>query len=241
MDTHTLTFQLESFEGPLNLLLHLIQKHKIDIYNIPIAQITQQYLAYIERMQELNLDIAGEFLVMAATLMNIKSRLMLPVLSSEESGDEEDLTLEELVIRLLEYQKFKEVSLILEDRAEAFRECYTHPVAGLYPTGTEVEIRATLFDLLRAFQKLMQDTETIELSREVQLPPVSIDDRIEFLLQRLPKTGEPVAFRDMFRPSEGRIHVIVTFLALLELLRQNRLTAYQTDTLGTIWLSQTSS
>src|SRR6266542_2511314 len=181
--------RLDKFEGPLDLLLHLIKKHEVDIYDIPIAQITQQYLAYIDLMQELNLDVAGEFLVMAATLIHIKSRMLLPRADPTQEDPEEDPR-EALVRRLLEHQKFKAAAELLHERETLRSAQWTRPdgpIADVAGEPEDPEIDVDLFSLMTAFRQVL---ERARQRPRVPLPPeqISIETRIEQLLARLSET-----------------------------------------------------
>jgi len=228
------SFKLPVFEGPLDLLLHLIKENKIDIYDIPIALVTKQYLEYIEFMKELNLEIAGEFLVMAATLIHIKSRMLLP---KEEKKTEEPVEdpRAELVERLVEHQRFKEASRNLKMREEVWREIFHRPPPdkdSIEPdsiTFTEVSV----FDLIAAFKSLMEKApaEVIEITRET----LTVADRINLIMERL-ETEDGIRFDELFGDDYTRISLIVTFIALLELMRLGLAKAYQERRFGPIWI-----
>jgi segregation and condensation protein A len=226
--------RLDNFEGPLDLLLYLIRKHEIDIYDIPIALITQQYLEYIDLMQELNLDVAGEFLVMAATLIHIKSRMLLPRPDPAQEDAEEDPR-EALVRRLLEHQKFKAAAELLHERETLRSAQWTRPdgpivqIAGEAP---EPEIEVDLFSLISAFRAVI---ERARQRPKVYLPgeQIPIEDRIEQLLARLSET-EACGFDDLFADMQTRSGMIVTFLALLEMIRLKLIRVFQSGAVGGI-------
>lgn len=224
------------FEGPLDLLLHLIKENKIDIYDIPIAAITHQYLAYIEMMKELNLDIAGEFLVMAATLIHIKSRMLLPVEEVVSTEEQEDPRFE-LVQRLIEYQAFKESSLALKEREEEWSNVFRRePFDMDVGNQGEAELNLfdlSLFDLLGAFRKLLDKAppEVVSITRET----LTVKDRISFIMERL-ENREAIRFEDLFEGLKTRSFLIVTFIALLEILRLGLAKAYQDKDFGSIWI-----
>ncbi len=236
--------RLEEFEGPLDLLLHLIKKNEINIYDIPIAVITKQYLDYISMMKSLNLVVAGEFLVMAATLIHIKSRMLLPV---ESDGDDEDETGEdpraELVRRLLEYKQFKEAAGELVQRGQQWREVFGRPaIVGAdgqgFPEDQDgVLLELTLFDLVDALQGVLLRVPTKTLI-EVTADHLTVKDRMNYILERLEQESA-VPFDALFSPDEGRLVVIVTFLGLLELMRIKLVRAFQTEAFGPILLSRT--
>jgi segregation and condensation protein A len=229
--------RLGSFEGPLDLLIHLIRKNEVNIYDIPIALITDQYLQYLGLMQELNLDVAGEFLVMAATLIHIKSRMLIPRPTPEvegEEGDEEDPR-EALVRRLLEHQKFKAAAELLHERQTLRSAQFPRPesaVADVAGEEYEPELEVDLFSLLAAFRGVLERAKT---RPKVVLPPeqMSIEQRIEQLLERLSET-EAVGFEELFADAQSRADLIVTFLALLEMIRLKLIRAFQSGPFGPI-------
>jgi len=226
---------LEVFEGPLDLLLYLIRREEVDIYDIPIETITAQYLAYLDVMRMLDLNIAGEFLVMAATLMMIKSRMLLPVESraAEEESDEEwvDPRLD-LVRQLIEYKKFKDAAgklLELETlQGETFGFGGEGPVFEKEPQDAGQALGDIgLFDLLTAFQDVLSRAPMEPLGH---IEPIrwSVPDKMEMILS-MTREGRHVAFSSLFNPESNRGEVIVTFLALLELLRLRQILLQQND------------
>jgi len=228
--------KLAVFEGPLDLLLHLIRKSEVDIYDIPIALITQQYLEYIDLMQELNLDVAGEFLVMASTLIHIKSRTLLPRPDPLQSDEPEEDPREALLRRLLEHQKFKAAAGLLHDR-ETLRDAqFTRAdasVAEAAGDSYEPELEVDLFSLLAAFRGVL---ERASRRPRMVLPPdqISMEDRIEQMLSRLSDT-DACGFEDLFADGDGsRSFVIVTFLALLEMIRLKLVRIFQSGGHGPI-------
>jgi len=224
--------RLTQFEGPLDLLLHLIRRDKIDIYDIPISHITQEYLAYIEIMQELQLEVAGDFFVMAATLMRIKAQMLLPRHADEE---EEEDPREELVKNLLEYKKYKEIALHLAECEEDRRKVFPRPPAKITEGEVEVEsLEVTLFDLLGAFQKVLEDLKS-QVTYRVEPEKVTIEEKIEMIRRRLQRKSE-VLFSELFAGGPGRMEIIVTFLALLEMIRLGELVARQMSHGVDIWL-----
>src|SRR3989442_1539431 len=228
--------KLEHFEGPLDLLLHLIKKNEVDIHDIPIAVITQQYLDAIHLMQELNLDIAGEFLVMAATLIHIKSKMLLPrpETAAGVAGEEEDPR-DALVRRLLEHQKYKAAAGLLHEREQVRAAQWQRPdevVARIAGEELEPELEVDLFSLLNAFQAVV---ERAKLRPKVLLPPeqISVEARIEQLLDRLSET-QACGFEDLFADAHDRPGLIVTFLALLEMIRLKLVRVFQSGSFGPI-------
>ena len=211
------TVHLEAFEGPMDLLMHLIEKDKIDIYDIPIAKLTEQYLDYLRQMQEFDMEIASSFLVMAATLLQIKSRMMLPKPPAPQEEEEEDPRLE-LVRRILEYRKFKQVSSVLEGMAGTHekyvaREPLALPVHHLPPANLKLSL------LLEAFQTVLDIKEELSIPKALVEPEsYNIQDKMHFLLNLLDRSGGRLLFAEAF-PTGSRSELIVTFLALLELIK----------------------
>ena len=226
--------KLDNFEGPLDLLLHLIKKNELNIHDIPIALITAQYLDTIQLMQELNLDVAGEFLVMAATLIHVKSKLLLPrpETAAGVEGEEEDPR-DALVRRLLEHQKFKAAAELLHEREQVRSAQWLRPDGRIAEiAGGEAEPEVDLFSLLNAFQAVV---ERAKHRPRVPLPPaeISVEARIEQLLDRLSDT-EACGFEDLFADANDRAALIVTFLALLEMIRLKLVRVFQSGSFGPI-------
>src|SRR5919108_6576150 len=226
--------KLDNFEGPLDLLLHLIKKHEVNIYDIPIALITSQYLEYIDLMQELNLDVAGEFLVMAATLIHIKSRTLLPRPDPTQEDPDEDPR-EALVRRLLEHQKFKAAAELLHERETLRSAQWTRadgPVLEIAGEAPEPEVEVDLFSLISAFRAVV---ERAKARPQVYLPAeqIPIEVRIEQLMERLSET-EACGFEDLFQDVQTRAGLVVTFLALLEMIRLKLIRVFQSGALGPI-------
>jgi segregation and condensation protein A len=222
--------QLEIFEGPLDLLLHLIKKNEVSITDIPIATITEQYLATLEVMQSLNLDVAGEFLVMAATLVHIKSRMLLPAGNdgSEEDEDEGD-SREELIRRLLEYQRFKDVAEQLGQREILARDVFIRsgtPTEEVpVPNLREVSVFELLTALRRVLERLPKDNV-----HEVTLDKITVREKMTLLLDTL-RAQPGVLFDSLFATVKTRMEVVVTFLAMLELVKARAIRIFQ-DELG---------
>lgn len=217
--------KLQGFEGPLELLLHLIKENRVNIYDIPIALITRQYLAYLDLMQSLNLAIAGEFLVMASTLLLIKSRMLLPQAPADEEDGEDPR--EDLVRRLLEYQRYRDAAEKLEERESIWREIFRRSVPP-EKEGAEVYlVDLNPFDLLSALQKVLERAPK-EVSLQFSTENLSVADRIQYLLDRFEQV-ESLTFDALFDPTEGRAVIIVTFLALLEAVRLGVLRVLQVD------------
>jgi segregation and condensation protein A len=223
---------LEIFEGPLDLLLHLIKKNEVSITDIPIAAITEQYLATLELMQSFNLDVAGEFLVMAATLIHIKSRMLLP--SGDDEGEEDEGVdpREELVRRLLEYQRFKDAAQQLERREILSRDVFARcasPSEDLKPPGFR---QLSVFELLTALQRVLEKLPT-DVVHEVTLERISVREKMALLLDRLRLRGR-VVFESLFADIKTRMDVIVTFLAMLELVKVRAIRIFQEELAGPI-------
>jgi segregation and condensation protein A len=233
--------RIENFEGPLDLLLHLIKKSEINIYDIPIHLIAQQYLTYIEAMEDLNLTVAGEFLVMAATLLQIKSKMLLPVdetVALEEDGPDPR---EELVRRLLEYKKFKEAARQLDEHERLWREIYSRaqiPAVELESDETLLD-NVSLFDLVDALQGILDRNPGKKLM-EILPDNLTVRERMNAILEML-EGQESVNFIELFEPSCHRLVVIVTFLALLELMRLRTARVFQPDHFGPILVSRAFS
>ena len=229
MDT---TVKLEIFEGPLDLLLHLIKKNELSIADIPIAAITEQYLSTLELMQGLNLDVAGEFLVMAATLIHIKSRMLLPPGDDEDEEEEEGDPREELIRRLLEYQRFKEAAEELERRELLSRDVFVRRSEAPEEAETVGFESLSLFDLLSALRHVLERFPE-ERIHEVTLDTISVREKMSFLLDELRRRGK-VIFQSLFETATSRLEVVVTFLAMLELVKIRAIRVWQEERIGPV-------
>ena len=220
------------FEGPFDLLLHLIREHKIDIYDIPISLITSQYLEYIEIMKELNLEIAGDFLVMAATLIQIKSRMLLPPDEEAPSEDQEDPR-RELVQRLVEYQRYKEAALDFRTKEDEWLKVFHREPLSDEDEGELYLFDLSLFDLLDAFRKILDKapSEMVSITKEI----LTVKNRMSMIMEII-EEHEAVRFEDLFKEGITKIYLIVTFLALLELIRLGLARSYQEREFGNIWV-----
>jgi segregation and condensation protein A len=232
----SIKIKLQEFEGPLDLLVHLIKKNQMNVYDIQISVVTKQYLEYLDLMQELNLDVASEFLVMAATLIHIKSKMLLPR-PETASGDPEDQEdpRDALVRRLLEHQKFKAAAELLHDKETLRSAQWARPdsrIEEIAGDEYEPEIEVDLFSLLSAFKQVL---ERARERPEMPLPPeeISLEARIEQLLERLSET-EACGFQDLFDADATRSDMIVTFLALLEMIRLKLIRVFQQGGQGAI-------
>ncbi|HBO84513.1 MAG: hypothetical protein A2073_00170 [Deltaproteobacteria bacterium GWC2_42_11] len=221
--------KLEIFEGPLELLLHLIKKNEVDIYDIPIAKITEQYLEYLEMMKTLNLDIAGEFLLMAATLVHIKSRMLLPVSeeAAEETEEGKDPRLE-LIRKLLEYQKYKEAAGQLDSRQILGRDIFRRGDLLMDSMGDEGGlVNMSIFELLDSLKTIIEKAPKT-ISFDVSLEKITITDKINFIMEVLGR-GKSVTFFSLFPENSTRHEIIVTFLAMLELAKMRMMRVFQSE------------
>lgn len=224
--------QLNNFEGPLDLLLFFIKRDELDIYDIPISYITKQFLEYIHLMEELDLDVASEFILMASMLMSIKARMMLP----REDADDEELDESdpryELVQRLLEYKRYKEMSEKMADMDEETRKKYMRG----YPEADEVDQQATgealqdvtMFDLIAAFKKVLQDIERKNIVHHVEKVSTTVEEQAEFVLNRLQASGKQT-FMEVCSTLKNKIYVVVTFLAVLEMIKEQQINLFLAD------------
>jgi len=220
-----ITIRLDAFEGPLDLLLHMIKKEEIDIWNIPISHITEQYLNYLQVMKDLNINLAGEWLMMAATLIYIKSRMLVPQPPAADAQEEaaEDPR-NELVYQLLEHQKFKNAAEMLYTREEVENAVWNKPPEDVLDEGEDV-VAVTLFDLLSAFHEVVKRFEAQRVM-EVALEEVTIEQKISDI-RKLFLVHDKILFSSFFAEVRSKRHLIVIFLALLELVRLHEVWLYQ--------------
>ncbi|MFH1354592.1 MAG: segregation/condensation protein A [Candidatus Omnitrophota bacterium] len=219
--------KLEIFEGPLDLLLYLVKRDHLNVYDIPIAKVTEQYLQYINLMQLLDLNIAGEFLVMASTLMAIKSKMLLPIQETEEEQEQEDPRAE-LVRRLLEYEKYKEVAENLRERESGQNEVFKRPKVELDKELTsekEVYFEASIFDLINAFSRALKDIPK-DVFYQVIKDEFTIEEKVHDILHLLLDI-ESMKLSELFIKAKSKIEIIVIFLAILELVRTKEVVARQ--------------
>jgi segregation and condensation protein A len=220
-----ITIRLEAFEGPLDLLLHLIKKEEIDIWNIPIAHITEQYLDYLQVMNDLNINLAGEWLLMAATLIYIKSRMLVPQQASADAQVEEgDDPRHELVYQLLEHQKFKNAAEMLHTREEVENAVWNKPPFDVLEDENEV-VAVTIFDLLKAFHEVVRRFEAQRVL-EVNQEEITVEQQLADIRRRF-LVHDSLLFSSFFEEARSRRHLIVIFLALLELVRLHEIWLYQ--------------
>lgn len=236
-------FKVEAFEGPLDLLLHLINRYEIDIYNIPVAEITEQYLSYIHAMKELQLDVASEYLVMAATLLQIKSKMLLPKYEEDVEDSSEEFMedpRQELMERLIEYKKYKQVATQLKEKEQERAQLYTRPPIDYMMFQKEeaekLPIDVTLYDMLAAFQKLMRRKKIQRpVTATVTRQEIPIEKRMDDVLKQLELAGGRQSFYDLF-VDDDRDVIVVTFLAILELMKHQKIAIEQEQNFDEIFL-----
>jgi segregation and condensation protein A len=224
--------KLEIFEGPLDLLLYLIKRDEIDIYDISLERITKQYLEYLQAFKELNIEVAGEFVVMAANLIYLKSRSLLPVDQQppEEEADEDDPRWD-LIRQLIEYKKFKEAAAQLQQRQLEQERIFIREPGGAQQLLVAEPLRlgeVGIFQLINAFQNVIKRVDAREDLREIFGEHYTVSDKIEWILERV-ADGVPLRFSELFASMASRVEVVVTFLALLELIRLRQIRATQAN------------
>jgi segregation and condensation protein A len=232
---------LPAFEGPLDLLLHLIQKHELDILDIPVSFVTEKYLEYLSLMQELSIDVASEYLVMAATLAHIKSKSLLPApppgQEDEIEGEEELDPRGELIRRLLEYQKYKQAAADLNERGALGRDVFTRGAKEPEAEGPAPLARIEVWHLLDAFAKVLERAK-VDLTHEVSFDRMSITERITQICERL-SGRTSCRFEELFDGQRTRFDLIITFLAVLEMTRLKMTRLFQADPLAEIFIDLT--
>lgn len=233
---------LDNFEGPLDLLIQLIEAQKLDVTEVALAAVTDQYLAYLQRMQQLDLEVASEFIVIASRLLDIKTRTLLPPQQPEDSGEEElEDPAAQLLARLEEFRRYKEVAAFLESREAREAPRFPRTPAELAQLEADVDIDGiTLADLAAVFNEVLQQVgqrDADDAVQEIVPAPVSVADRQREVLWRLRKSSGQIVFLDLFSGQTSRLEIVVTFLAVLELLRRRRIRVYQSQPLGPILLS----
>ncbi|NGP54596.1 segregation/condensation protein A [Thioalkalivibrio sp. XN8] len=222
---HALEVILDAFEGPLDLLLYLIKRQNIDILNIPIARITHQYMQYIELMQDLQLELAAEYLVMAAMLAEIKSRMLLPRPAAQEEEGEDPRA--ELVRRLQEYERYRQAAQDVDALPRLERDVFQAGAEMCERKVVEIQPDVSLRELLLSFQEVLVRADMFA-HHQVQREPLSVRQRMSDVLSRV-QGGQFVAFTSLFTPEEGRMGVVVTFLSILELMRESLLDLVQAE------------
>ena len=231
--------RLEIFEGPLDLLLYLVKKDQLNIYDIPIAAVTEQYLKYLELMQLLDLNIAGEFLVMAATLMQIKSKMLLPPDPNVQATEEQEDPRAELIKKLLEYEKFKELAQSLREKETGQQEIFKRPRASEkdeISAESEVYFEASLFDLINIFSKAMENVPK-ETFYEVIKDEFTVEEKVHTILHLLLERPS-LSISKLFSEAKNKIAIVVIFLAILELIRLKEIIAWQKDLFAEIEISR---
>ncbi len=222
--------ELEGLRAPLGVILYLIRRDNLDIYDIPIARITHEYLDYLNSLEDSEIEVAGEFFVLAATLMRIKAQMLL-----RQDSDEEDDPREGLVRSLLEYKKMTEAAKTFREHEETRMSVYTRPVPveeKAYREDPEVELN--LFHLMRAFHEVMTEYQAAEV-REIELEEYTIEEKIEAVETAL-RDREQVLFKDLFKGAASRMELIVTLMALLELVKHAHIKVRQDSAFGNMWL-----
>ncbi|MFD2617683.1 segregation/condensation protein A [Terrilactibacillus laevilacticus] len=241
--------KIDAFEGPLDLLLHLIKQLEIDIYDIPVAEITEQYLEFIHQMKVLELDVASEYLVMAATLIAMKSKMLLPKQEPEELYDEEDVIeedpREELMNRLIEYKQYKQAAEQFKTFEQVQSEQFSKPTSDLKEYKQQLNgspppmigPRATIFDMLGAFQRLMKKKKLMKpLKTKIERNQLPIGQRMVEIVDVLEESKTPLTFESLFTYPD-RTHIVVTFLAMLELMKKHQIYCIQEDNFDEITIS----
>jgi len=228
---------LDLFQGPLDLLLHLIKINEVNIYDIPIAEITKQYIEYIEMLESFDFELAGEFLIMAATLIRIKSRFLLPQQETQIEDDDWEDPRAELVERLLEYKKYKELSYHLNDRLIKMQDTYTRDYMLLqddYREGEIQQIETDLFGLLAAYKNILSRLDN-RLPEEIEGEDIKLEDKQNYILTYIKET-DFLRFTELLKSARSKKEIVVTFLALLEMLRLNQVCAQQSELFDEIYI-----
>ncbi len=230
--------KLDIFEGPLDLLLHLIKEQKLDLYDIPISTITKQYLEYIDLMKELNLNIAGDYLVMASELARIKSKMLLPQQEAEDENESGEDPREDLVRQLLEYKKYKEAASELRVMELNQKQIFTRNAPEKIEEGDDnIRYDVTVYDLMIAFNNILKELSFRE-DYEVTINEISITDKINYIMERLSEAVS-MTFDELLRSMKSRMEIIATFLGILELMRLNLIKIQQIKQFGPIRIFKT--
>lgn len=237
----TYKVKLATFEGPLDLLLHLINELEIDIYDIPVAEITEQYMNYIHAMQTIELNIASEYLVMAATLLEMKSAMLLPKKQVIHEDEYEEDPREQLMNRLIEYRKYKEAAENLKQQELNENEIFTRPPVHFdefITTSPVVQGDLSIFDMLHALQKVFKRKSWNEpLETTVNRVEISIEQRMEEIIQLVEDIEQPVLFENLF-PFKTKSHIVTTFLAILQLLKNNKISCVQANNFEPLYIGR---
>lgn len=237
--------KLETFEGPFDLLLHLIEKAEVDIYSIPIAQITDQYLDYLEAMKKIDLEVTSEFLVMAATLIKLKSSMLLPKLadSSNQDLEEDDETItNNLIAKLAEYKHFKEVGNMLKEKETAASFIYYKTQNEHFPKKVDLDLvlnKISLQELWNIFMNTFEktDNKNYDVQVELQNEEIRLEEKMIEIINLLTRSKSKLIFSQLFNNYNQKIQIVVTFLAVLELIRLNKVSVFQSVDFGEIYLS----
>ena len=237
LEKQSLKFKLDVFEGPLDLLLHLIKQSEVDIYQISMMNIIDQYLIYMKMMEQLDLELSGDFILMAATLLQIKSRMLLPVeeRSNSEDNEEDFDPCSELIRQLVEYKKFKEVAGQLEERELLWSNIYNRPNEIVFaPQASLLDMSSIhLQDLVKIFEDVLTRQE--KNLRFISHEEVRLEDKIEMIKETL-NFSNRVRFRELFMNSTSRVEIVVIFLAILELMKQQDILVEQDDNFSDIYI-----
>lgn len=240
-----LNVKIDAFEGPFDLLFHLIEKNQIDIYDIPIAELTEQYLSYLEDTSENELDLASEFLVMAATLLSIKSKMLLPTKQSQDvqlelaAMEDDDDPRSDLINKLLEYKKFKEISYVLKTKEQEQELILKKPPEDLSHIWAEdIPLPEITFEELKSsFESVMNKEKPEEKISKVTKDPIPLSRRVVEVYRKLRQLKSRVFFSKLYSNKTPKVEIIITFLAVLELIKMNRIIAAQEKLFGEIVLS----
>lgn len=231
--------KLDAFEGPLDLLLHLIKELEIDIYDIPVATITEQYMRYIKAMKKIELNVASEYLVMAATLIAMKSTMLLPRKELENEDEYVDDPREELINRLIEYRKYKDAATSLQEREMEESQIFTRPPVHFDEMFTKTPVvrgDISVFDMLDALDGVLERREWMRpLDTTINIVEISVETRMEEILAEVGPQGVKVLFEDLF-PYPNKMHIVTTFLALLQLLKNNQVECEQKANFKSIYV-----
>lgn len=233
--------KLDTFEGPLDLLLHLVHQLEIDIYDIPVAEITNQYIEYIQAMQQIELNIASEYLVMAASLIEMKSRMLLPKREIEAEDEYEEDPREQLIQKLITYRKFKEAAELLQEKELEENEIYTRTPMKfdhLIEEASAIKGDVSLYDMIDAVEKMVRRKKwKAPFETTIQRVEISIEERMTEIMNTINSTNEPVQFESLFPyPSKG--YIVTTLLAILQLMKANKIYCKQDEHFSAIFVSE---
>lgn len=231
-----LDVNLPIYNGPLDLLLDLVRKHKLDVFDLPIAKITEQYLAYLKTAEQLSIDLGGDFVFMASTLIHIKSKMLLPkdpTVAEEEQEDPRD----ELVRQLLDHEKFVQAAQMLRQKREVEENVWSNPPVEDFADDDEQGLAVNVFDLVSTFEKVLERFKS-RPTYNVEEEEVSVASRIEFLKNVLVSVDEPVKLEDVFEKQSGIRALVATFLAVLEMVRMQAILLTQDELFGSIVVSK---